>query len=261
MAKQLFHILDGVRLGIGVAQGLMTKGNANTKLQLDVDKGIAMVGTLDDDPAITNKAALGLNQPGRIIEYAGGNIALLSNSNYLVWLKTDGTLAATLMPATLDPNDACPEMGPDPFKGTMLALDAQEGPLRRREGISCLLANVLTAAGTATVTMAGAFANADSVTVTIGGTAVAVVLDANTAASVSTVAAAVAAAITANAAAAAKVTATAAAGVVTLTSKNTTLHTLTAAEVTAGSGTATASDAALVADIATADNTARFRRT
>ena len=256
MAKQIFHLLDGVKLTVGVVQGLLTAKDANTALQLNVDKGMAMVGTLDNDPSITNKAAFGMNQAGRVIEYASGNIALLSNKVYHVWLKTDGTLAATERATSMDPNDAAPELGPDPFKGAMLALQQQEGPLRRREAASCLLADVTTEPGTGTVTLAGAFADTETVTVTIGGTAVVTTLDATPSASLAAAAAAVAAAINANATAAAKVTATSAAGVVTLTSKNSTLHTLVAAE-TAAAGTATASGAALTADIASVDNTVR----
>ncbi len=256
MAKQIFHLLDGVRLTVGVAQGLLTYKDANTALQLNVEKGMAMVGTLDNDASITNKAAYGMNQPGKLIEYAGGNLALASNKTHLIWLKTDGTLAATDMPASMDPNDASPELGPDPFKGVMLALDQQKGGLRRREAASCLLAEVKTTAGTGTVTLTGAFADTETVTVTIGGTAVVTTLDATTAASVTAAAAAVAAAINANATAAAKVLATSAAGVVTLTSKDSTLHTLTAADA-AVNGTATASGAALTAQIDKVDNTIR----
>lgn len=97
---------------------------------------------------------------------------------------------------------------------------------------------------TGTVTMAGTFADTETVTVVIGGVSVVTTLNGTTAASVTTVAAAVAAAITANESAAALVTATSLLGVVTLTSKTAVAHTLTTTDASA-SGTSTASAAAL----------------
>lgn len=105
-----------------------------------------------------------------------------------------------------------------------------------------------------TVTIVGAGADTNTITVTIGGTAVVTTLDAITSVSVTTMAAAVAAAINGNPTAAAKVTATSALGVVTLVSITGTTHALTVADTIAGTVTATTSS------VTAADTSVRFNK-
>lgn len=143
--QQLMNLLGKVQLEPGVAVGLLASAGAG--LNLNVAAGIARVGSLDNDPAVTNLAARGMNQPGRVIEVGAQAIAVNNGVN-LVWLKTDGSLAVTA--DAQDPVDVAPELGPDPFKGALLALDQQEGPLRRRPAAAVLLAKVTAAAGAIT---------------------------------------------------------------------------------------------------------------
>lgn len=151
--QQLIHLMSKVQLAPGVAVGLMVSaasGLGQAGLNLTVTAGIARVGTLQDDAALTNKAAYGMNQPGRVIEVsADATVAMTDAVTRLLWLKTDGTFVLTL--DATDPNDVAPELGPNPFRGEMLALGQQEGPLRRREAASVLLAKVTAAAGAITV--------------------------------------------------------------------------------------------------------------
>jgi len=144
--QQLMNLLGKVQLEPGVAVGLLASAGAG--LSLDVAAGIARVGSLDNDPAVTNLAARGMNQPGRVIEVGAQAVVVPNAQVSLVWLKTDGSLAVTA--DAVDPADVAPELGPDPFKGAMLAFDQQEGPLRRRPAASVLLAKVTAAGGAIT---------------------------------------------------------------------------------------------------------------
>lgn len=163
-----FHALDKVALGVGVCRGMLVSGQATATLS--VAPGVARVGSLDGNPGATNKAAAGMNQPGTLIEVKSAltkSVAAEANGSYYLFLKTDGTLALVLDPLSVlptpgvsDPADLCPEVGNNPFKGEMLdgrapgsSVDKklQEGPLRRAEMASCLLARVTVAAGVASV--------------------------------------------------------------------------------------------------------------
>lgn len=143
--QQLMNLLGKVQLEPGVAVGLLA--SAGVGLSLNVAAGIARVGSLDNDPAIANKAAQGMNQPGRVIE-VGAQAVNVTNGVHLVWLKTDGTLAVSA--DSDDLASVAPELGADPFKGALLALGQQEGPLRSRPVASVLLAKVTAAAGAIT---------------------------------------------------------------------------------------------------------------
>lgn len=147
--NQIFHLLDKVALGLGVAEGLMVSAGAG--LTANVSAGIARVGSLNDMPGEANKALPGMNQPGKMIEKAAATINVTDNAISLIWLKTDGTLAVTADGTDLDAiNDLAPEKGNNPFKGEMLALGMQRGPLRKAEAASVLLARVTAATGAIT---------------------------------------------------------------------------------------------------------------
>lgn len=148
---QLINALSRVALEPGVVQGLMVEAvGGPTPLRISADKGIAKVGTLQDDASITNRAALGFNQPGRKIETAIQTLDLVAATgvpgdltrDYFVFLKTDGSLEAAQVPASGDPNEVAPEYGPDPFRGVLLVQQMQEGPIRRRESACALIARV-----------------------------------------------------------------------------------------------------------------------
>lgn len=133
------------------------------------------------------------------------------------------------------------------------------GSIGYRYSRSLPLAKIVTSPNTGTVTLTGTWSAADTITVTVGGTAVVTTLDSTSAASLTAAAAAVAAAINANLTAAAKTRATSALGVVTLTAVTTgtvSAYTLTAAD-TGASGTATALGANLGGATSTVDNTVR----
>lgn len=162
-----FYGLDKVALGVGVCRGMLVSGE--TTATVTVAPGVARVGSLDGDPGATNKAEQGMNQPGKLKEIKTAmtdSVAALANGVYLLWLKTDSTLALVLDPLSIlptpgvsDPADLSPEYGNNPFKGEMIdgrvpggtgQQKLQEGPLRRAPVASCLLAKVTVAAGIAT---------------------------------------------------------------------------------------------------------------
>lgn len=146
-----------------------------------------------------------------------------------------------------------------------IARTAINGSVGTTLGRSLGVAKVSVAAHTGTVTFAGVWAADDTATVTVGGNAVVLTVTAgmvagDATADLTAIAAAMAAALTADTAVAALVTVTSALGVVTLTSKTAVAHALVAAEVTAGSGTATRSAATLTGGgISAVDNTYRFK--
>lgn len=124
---------------------------------------------------------------------------------------------------------------------------AIQGSVPTREGRSLALAEVTLAANTGTVTFAGDWAAADTATITVDGTAVVATMIAgdDTAAEAAERAKL---ALEGNTTVAGKVTISRDGAVLTITAKTvsaTSAYTLVAAEVTAGTGTATRSAAAL----------------
>jgi hypothetical protein len=210
--------------------------------------------------ALPNKAASGMNIPGVELDIQTPlTITVPHNATKLVWLKTDGTLALSAdLASGQQYRDVAPELQHDPNMGALINTTgfSQKGPLRQPEPASILLGKVVSSADTGTVTFGGVFDNTETATITIGGTAVVVTSTVNgtTAAQMAALAKT---AIEANATAAAKVSVSVVGAVATLTSKDATAYTLTAAD-TAAAGTATASGANLAgAAITSVDNRLR----
>lgn len=151
MANQVIQLLDGVKLGVGVKRGLAVSAVASA-LNVDVAWGVAQVGTVQDDASITNKAALGYNQPGKVIEVAAATNAggaFTANSTQLLWLKNDGTYVITADTTTGDYLDVCPQFGPDPYRAAIIS-DLQESYLRQKRMAAIPLARVVSGASAVT---------------------------------------------------------------------------------------------------------------
>lgn len=154
--NQSWEGIKNNRLGRGVVQGLLvrpTAGLGNAGLNLTVDPGIAVVGTLQDDAGVPF-GQRGHNQPGKLVErLAATTQAVPDNVTRLLWLKTDNTLALTAEPTgnqTLA--DVAPEKGPDPDRGSWRdSVKIPENNLREIPIASVYLAKVTSAAGAITV--------------------------------------------------------------------------------------------------------------
>lgn len=147
MAMNSVETINGVETALGVVEGLAFSTTA-ASLTLTVAAGKARVGTVQDDASIENKAAYGLNQPGKVIKTAQLTIAVPANSTganaRLVWLTPAGALALSLVPANgQNPADVAPAgcLGPDMNRGRLLDAD-QNGNLHPRPLAGVILGKV-----------------------------------------------------------------------------------------------------------------------
>jgi hypothetical protein len=162
--EHLFHALSKIQLGLGVVEGLkvtrVANGGGAGFDQVACADGMARVGpAAGGNP--TNKAELGMNQPGVVRELASlANLACLPNGTaaavkQLVWLKVDGS--GLLVTRDRAPGESYADVLPgaqlqdNPFKGAMIDGRApgslvdkklQEGPIRGVEPAAVLLAKI-----------------------------------------------------------------------------------------------------------------------
>jgi hypothetical protein len=157
MSQHLFHLLNKVELATGVIEGSWasaTAGIGAAGLGVTVDKGMSRVGpTATSVAAMADKAEPGLNVPGARIQYDALTVNVPDAQVSLVWLKTNGTLAATAdLAAGQSLADVAPELTPDPNSGAMIngTNVSQKGPLRQQQPASVLIARVTAAGGAIT---------------------------------------------------------------------------------------------------------------
>lgn len=148
MALNSIGGINGVEFELGVVEGFRFS-TVGGSLTLTVGAGIARVGSVQDDAALVNKAALGMNQPGFVKKTSANlTVAIPANSTgateRLVWLLPNMTLALSVVPAVgQTPADVAPvgALGPDLNRGRLLNVD-QDGSLHPRPLAGVILGRV-----------------------------------------------------------------------------------------------------------------------